>query len=132
MAVLGDKVLGDKENHGAWATPLREVERAAQERAKAADLDMSRPDARDRLREMVLEEVAAWRDQFRKGHRPVDIADPDGAVERALRNLAGYGPLEALLADPDVWEIMIWGERPDQFRESPGEPCDLLTAHVRR
>lgn len=109
MAVLGDKVLGDKENHGAWATPLREVERAAQERAKAADLDMSRPDARDRLREMVLEEVAAWRDQFRKGHRPVDIADPDGAVERALRNLAGYGPLEALLADPDVWEIMING-----------------------
>ncbi|HET9076312.1 MAG TPA: ATPase, T2SS/T4P/T4SS family, partial [Acidimicrobiales bacterium] len=50
-----------------------------------------------------------WRDEFRRGRRPVDIADPDGAVERGLRNLAGYGPLDPLLADPDVWEIMING-----------------------
>jgi pilus assembly protein CpaF len=30
-------------------------------------------------------------------------------VERAYRNLAGYGPLEPLLADDDVWEIMVNG-----------------------
>ena len=35
------------------------------------------------------------------------IADPETLVERAHRNLAGYGPLAPLLADPDVWEIMI-------------------------
>lgn len=92
-----------------WVSPLREIERAAQDRAKVADLDMSAPDAVERLRAMVVEEVAEWRSQFRRGQRLQDIADPDGAVERAMRNLAGYGPLQPLLDDPDVWEIMVNG-----------------------
>ena len=33
-----------------WTSPLREVERAAQERAKAAELDMSTPGASEQLR----------------------------------------------------------------------------------
>ncbi len=93
----------------AWTSPLREIERAVQERAKQADIDMSEPLARDRLRVLLVEEVSRWRDEFRRGRRPLDIADPDAAVERGLRNLAGYGPLEPLLADPDVWEIMVNG-----------------------
>ena len=97
------------ESQGAWTSPLREVERAAQERAKDVNLDMSVPGAVDHLRLLLVEEVARWREGFRRGRRPVDIADPEGAVDRALRNLAGYGPLEPLLADPDVWEIMING-----------------------
>ena len=92
-----------------WSSPLREIELAAQTKAKAQSLDMSAPGAHDRLRRIVGEEVGSWRDEYRRGRRPVDIADPDAAVERALRNLAGYGPLEPLLADPDVWEIMING-----------------------
>jgi hypothetical protein len=28
-------------------------------------------------------------------------------ADRVLRNLAGYGPLEPLLADDDVWEVMV-------------------------
>lgn len=92
-----------------WTSPLREVERAVQERARAAELDMSALGAAQALRELLVEEVAAWRRDFRRGLRPVDIADPEGAVERALRNLTGYGPLEDLLADPDVWEIMVNG-----------------------
>lgn len=92
-----------------WSSPLREIELAAQTKAKAQSLDMSAPGALDRLRRIVGEEVGSWRDEYRRGRRPVDIADPDAAVERALRNLAGYGPLEPLLADPDVWEIMING-----------------------
>jgi pilus assembly protein CpaF len=55
------------------------------------------------------QEVARWRAEYRKGRRPLDIADPEAAVERALRNLIGYGPLEPLLDDPDVWEIMVNG-----------------------
>lgn len=94
---------------GDWTSPLREIERAVQERAKEADIDMSEPRARERLRRLLVEEVSRWRAEFRRGRRPVDIADPDGAVERGLRNLAGYGPLEPLLADPDVWEIMVNG-----------------------
>jgi hypothetical protein len=92
-----------------WTSPLREVERAAQDRAKAASLDMSAPGAIDRLRALLIDEVAGWREEYRKGRRPVDIADPEAAVDRALRNLTGYGPLDPLLADPDVWEIMIRG-----------------------
>lgn len=92
-----------------WASPLREIEVAVQERAKAADLDMASEGATRTLRRFLEEEVAAWRGQYRKGQRPLDIADPEGAVEKALRNIAGYGPLEPLLADPDVWEIMVNG-----------------------
>ena len=42
-----------------------------------------------------------------------DLADPELVAERAFRNLAGYGPLEPLLADDDVWEIMV--NAPDQI-----------------
>jgi pilus assembly protein CpaF len=92
-----------------WVSPLREIERAAQDRAKSADLDMAATDGRERLRTILIEEVAAWRAEFRRGQRVQDVADPEGAVERALRNLTGYGPLEPLLEDPDVWEIMVNG-----------------------
>ena len=92
-----------------WASPLREIEIAAQGRAKAEALDMESEGAVDRLRQLLAEEVESWRSEYRRGRRPVDIADPAIAVERALKNLAGYGPLESLLADPDVWEIMING-----------------------
>ncbi|HVA74722.1 MAG TPA: ATPase, T2SS/T4P/T4SS family [Acidimicrobiales bacterium] len=92
-----------------WASPLREVELAAQARAKSESLDMESEGAMDRLRQLLNEEVDAWRSEYRRGRRHADIADPALAVERALRNLAGYGPLESLLADPDVWEIMVNG-----------------------
>jgi pilus assembly protein CpaF len=96
-------------NGHVWTSPLKEIERAVLERAKAADLDMSTSGAREELRSFLVEEVGRWRDEFRKGRRDVDVADPEGAVERALRNLTGYGPLDPLLADPDVWEIMVNG-----------------------
>ena len=92
-----------------WRSPLREIELAVQERAKSLALDMALPGSHQRLRELLAEEVASWKSGFVSGLRDVDIADPEGAVEKALRNLTGYGPLEPLLEDPDVWEIMING-----------------------
>lgn len=92
-----------------WSSPLREVELAAQARAKSESLDMESAGAGNRLRQLLTEEVETWRSEYRRGRREVDIADPAVAVERAYRNLAGYGPIESLLADPDVWEIMING-----------------------
>jgi pilus assembly protein CpaF len=92
-----------------WVSPLRAIERAAQEEAKARAIDMSEPGAREQLRGVLDQEVTRWRVEYRKGLRPLDIADPEAAVERALRNLTGYGPLEPLLEDPDVWEIMVNG-----------------------
>ncbi|MDE3207021.1 MAG: CpaF family protein [Acidobacteriota bacterium] len=92
-----------------WVSPLREIERAVQDRAKSAGIDMAETDGGVRLRQLLVEEVADWRAEFRRGQRNQDIADPDAAVERAMRNLTGYGPLQPLLDDPDVWEIMVNG-----------------------
>jgi pilus assembly protein CpaF len=94
-------------------SPLGEIERRVQARAKDAVLDMATLEGAGRLRTLVDEEVARWSDEFRRGHRVVDLAEPDVVAERAYRNLAGYGPLEPLLADDDVWEVMING--PDQI-----------------
>ena len=88
-------------------SPLAEIEHAVQERAKQLLLDMTGDDGVARLRALLHEEVARWSADYKRGLRPFDLADPEAVVERAFRNLAGYGPLESLLADDDVWEIMI-------------------------
>jgi len=91
----------------AMLSPLAEIERAVQERAKQLLLDMTADDGTARLRALIREEVARWSADYKRGLRPFDLADPEAVVERAYRNLVGYGPLEPLLADDDVWEIMI-------------------------
>lgn len=92
-----------------WSSPLMEVEQAVQARAKEVSLDMAAPDGGDRLRALVDEEVARWSNDFKRGLHNFDIVDPAVVAERAYRNVAGYGPLEPLLADDNVWEIMING-----------------------
>jgi len=88
-------------------TPLQEIERAARVRADAAALDMNDPDAAERLRAIIAEEVARWNDDQRRGRHSHRFPDEHAIVTRAFRNLAGFGPLEPLLDDPDVWEIMV-------------------------
>ena len=99
----------------AWSgeSPLQEIERRVQLRAKESSLDMAVDDGRAKLRSLIADEVAAWSDGYKRGLRAFDLADPDVVAERAYRNLAGYGPLEPLLADDDVWEIMV--NAPDQI-----------------
>ena len=84
-------------------TPLARIERTVQELAARAQVDVDTPDGRQELRRLIDETVAHW------GGGRSGLGDPDRVAERAFRNLAGYGPLEALLADDDVWEIMING-----------------------
>src|SRR5262245_54043042 len=94
-------------------SPLVEIERAVQARAKELTLDVATDDGRGSLRRLVDEEVASWRRDYQRGRRPFDLVGADVLADRAWRNLAGYGPLEPLLADGDVWEVMING--PDQI-----------------
>jgi len=94
-------------------SPLAEIEANVQLRAKKLQLDVDRATGRDLLRTLVREEVSRWSDDYKRGLRSFDLSDPDLVAERALRNVAGYGPLEPLLADDDVWEIMI--NAPDQI-----------------
>ncbi|HEV8296126.1 MAG TPA: ATPase, T2SS/T4P/T4SS family, partial [Acidimicrobiales bacterium] len=94
-------------------SPLEDIERAVQERAKRHALEMDAPDGLHRLRALVDDEVARWQLDFRRGSRPFELADPELVAERAVRNIAGYGPLGPLLEDDDVWEIMM--NAPDQI-----------------
>jgi hypothetical protein len=88
-------------------SPLATVERRVQERAAAVALDMDAAGAADALRHLISDEIDRWTLDHKRGLEPVPLADPRLVAERAYRNLAGYGPLEALLADDDVWEIMV-------------------------
>ncbi len=94
-------------------SPLEEIEAAVRARAKDISLEMSTSDGTAKLRALIEDEVARWSLDHRRGIRSFDLADPELVVERAFRNLAGYGPLAPLLADDDVWEIMI--NAPDQI-----------------
>lgn len=88
-------------------SPLAEIERSVQARAKTLAVDPARPGGVDQLRGLIREEVANWNTDYARGRRRIELADPDLVADRALRNLAGYGPLEPLLADDDVWEVMV-------------------------
>ncbi len=92
---------------GREIDPLEEIERNVQARAKHASIDMAAPDAIDRLHDLVRDEIATWQLDFRRGTRPFDLLEPELLGERAIRNLAGYGPLGPLLDDDDVWEVMV-------------------------
>ena len=89
------------------ASPLVEIERNVQRRAKDRNLDVAGGDGIGILRDLIDLEIAAWSQQYRRGLRPYDLTDPELVADRAFRNLAGYGPLAPLLADDDVWEIMV-------------------------
>ena len=90
-----------------WVSPLVEIERAVQERSKAVALDMGSSEGAATLRHLIAAELTRWSEDYQRGIRQFDIAQPEVLSERAFRNLAGYGPLEPLLQDPDVWEIMV-------------------------
>jgi pilus assembly protein CpaF len=99
--VVGERVVGDT------VSPLGEVERAVQARAKDISLEMGSPSGEAKLHALIVDEVARWNDDHKRGRRAFPLPDPDLVVERAFRNLARYGPLTSLLDDDDVWEVMI-------------------------
>jgi pilus assembly protein CpaF len=94
-------------------SPLEEVERAVLDRAKGIALDMGSIDGNAKLRALIEDEVAQWSIDHKRGLRSFDLSDPGTVVERAYRNLCGYGPLAPLLDDDDVWEVMI--NAPDEI-----------------
>lgn len=92
-----------------FLSPLQEIELAVLEQAKQTALDMSAPDGSRHLRRLIDEAITGWHEAYHRGQRSFDIADAELLADRALRNLTRYGPLQPLLEDPDVWEIMING-----------------------
>jgi pilus assembly protein CpaF len=98
-AEAGDELAG--------LDPLVEIERRVQARAKDLAHDMDGPGGDAGLRALIRDELERWSDDVKRGVRRFDLSEPELVAERAFNNLAGYGPLTPLLADPDVWEIMI-------------------------
>ncbi|HEV7722259.1 MAG TPA: ATPase, T2SS/T4P/T4SS family, partial [Iamia sp.] len=94
-------------------SPLVEIERAVLDRAKGVALDMGDADGNVRLRALIDDEVAQWSADHKRGLRAFDLSDPATVIERAYRNLCGYGPLAPLIEDDDVWEVMI--NAPDEI-----------------
>jgi pilus assembly protein CpaF len=88
-------------------SPLEEIEHLVQQRARRLSLDLATDEGSTGLRSLIEDEVDRWNDEHRRGVRSLPIADPVDAAARAWRNLARYGPLTDLLADDDVWEIMV-------------------------
>ncbi len=88
-------------------TNIAQIETDVHERAKQLALDPSLPGTDDRLTELIVEEVRRWNLEFKRGRREFELTDTARVVERIRRNLLGYGPLESLLDDDDVWEIMV-------------------------
>ena len=97
----------------AHTSPLVEIERRVLSRAKDERLEIGGEASALRLRELLEDEVAQWSLDHKHGLREYDLPSPDVVVEKTQRNLTGYGPLEPLLDDDDVWEVMI--NAPDQI-----------------
>ncbi|MBW3641910.1 MAG: hypothetical protein KY447_03250, partial [Actinobacteria bacterium] len=89
------------------ASPLAEIEARVQARAKDLTLDLRTPADEASLRGLVDDEIVRWSADYQRGLRSFDLADPDVVADRVLRNLVSYGPLDPLLSDDDVWEIMV-------------------------
>ncbi len=88
-------------------SPLAAIEQDVQLAAKRSGIDPATPDGAAELQRLIEDAVQTWDEDHRRGLRPFALADPSTIAARATRNLAGYGPLEPLLDDDDVWEIMI-------------------------
>jgi pilus assembly protein CpaF len=88
-------------------SPLAAIERRVQQRAADVALDMDAPGAKERLRQLIDLEIERWTLDHQRGQESLALADPAAVAERAFRNLAEYGPLQPLLDDEDVWEVMI-------------------------
>ena len=116
---------------------LAEIERAVSERARYSGLDPRAPGADLAITAIAHEEIRRWNLDFKRDVRSHAIADADSVADRVQLDLLGYGPLEALLADADVWEIMVNAPREifvKRHRGPSGRHDEVFhdSEHVRR
>lgn len=88
-------------------SPVSRVEERVLTAAAAQQLDVATETDRDRLKTIIQHCAEQVNGQLT---HPVPLTLLIDTVER---NLCGYGPLEPLLNDPDVWEIMV--NAPDEI-----------------
>ena len=64
--------------HGLDTSPLAEIERRVQERAKRLDVH---EETTEGLRALLEDEVERWNVDFQRGLRTVPVADPETVVD---------------------------------------------------
>jgi pilus assembly protein CpaF len=79
---------------------VEHLRRRAARDARAAGGDVSREDLSDLIRDMIAEE-----------RRILTAAGREALVEAVVDEALGLGPLEALLRDPEITEVMVCGPR---------------------
>lgn len=89
------------------STPLVAIEEMVQQRAMSLALEMDTPAGREGLRRLIDDAIDHWQREAANRADLRVLADPETIAHRAWCNLARYGPLTALLDDPDVWEIEV-------------------------
>ena len=116
---------------------LADIERSVSERARHGGVDPRAAGADAAITALAHEEVRRWNLDFKRGLRSRAVTDSGGIADRVRRDLLGYGPLEALLSDADVWEIMVNAPHEIFVKRHRGQsgPHDEFfhdTEHVRR
>ncbi|WP_084100705.1 hypothetical protein [Demequina sp. NBRC 110051] len=104
------------------AEPVTRIESDVRRRIRESGMDPARDVAA--VRALVMEELAAW-DRRALAGSEVPVADAVGTAKAVLDNVAGLGPLQRYLDDPDVEEI--WLNSPSQVFVSRRGAAELTT-----
>ena len=117
------------------STPLLEIEKAVQRIAQELDLDLSNIANEKRLQDIIRNEVDSWQQSH---HEHALSDDTKTFIEsRISKNICGYGPLDSLLTDSSVWEVMV-NSHDSIFVRRHGRPTTFHTEvfhdseHLRR
>jgi pilus assembly protein CpaF len=95
------------------ASPLLALEQRVQAATKDRISGQDRTQRRDLIGCEVRRQIDLWNSEYKLGQQSVLIDSAGELANRVVRNISGYGPLEPLIEDADVWEICI--NAPDQI-----------------
>ncbi|GMA34751.1 hypothetical protein [Demequina litorisediminis] len=96
------------------AEPATRIETDVRRRIRESGMDPARDVAG--VRALITEELAAW-DRRALAGVEAPVADAVGTAKRVLDNVAGLGPLQPYLDDPEIEEI--WINAPSQVLAIP-------------
>ncbi len=86
-------------------TPIQEIERMVQSAAQSSPDDLTLEQNRGLLHRVITSEIDRWQQQ--NASYPLSPETYNYITARVVANIVGYGPLDNLFADDDVWEVIV-------------------------
>ncbi len=108
---LAPRVMGTPglpRRHARHADPFAEVKRVVHEALLEA-LGPRLYDARLDQRELEVQVMQALQEVLQREDTPLTVADKSRVAQEVADEILGHGPLEPLLRDPEISEIMVNG-----------------------